>query len=74
MKPWTGYDLLAWLKSQDEYNDIKVVAVTAHVMNDEVQRMKAAGFSGLIAKPIVRKHFPYLFHRLLSGDSIWYVS
>jgi hypothetical protein len=43
-------------------------------MATDVQKMKAAGFSGLISKPIIHRIFPELLNKILAGDPVWYIS
>jgi CheY-like chemotaxis protein len=71
--PYTGFDMMAMLREQPAYQNIPVVAVTASVMNEEVQKLKDAGFNGVIAKPLDMDLFPAVLERLLRGERIWYV-
>jgi two-component system, cell cycle response regulator DivK len=50
------------------------VALTASVMNEEIQHLRQAGFNGCLAKPIDMEQFPNQVDRILNGDSIWYIS
>jgi CheY-like chemotaxis protein len=50
-----------------------VVALTASVMNEEVERLKKAGFNGVLAKPIDQQAFPGVITRILNGEHIWNV-
>ncbi len=74
VKPLDGYGMLEVLRQHPGWQDVCVVALTANVMQNQVERMKQAGFAGLISKPIMRKKFPELLHKILAGESIWYVS
>ena len=71
--PYTGFDMMAMLREQPAYRNIPVVAVTASVMNEEVQKLKNAGFNGVIAKPLDMDLFPTVLERLLQGERIWYI-
>jgi two-component system cell cycle response regulator DivK len=64
MQPHDGYEMLK----------IKVIAMTASVMATDVAALKSAGFDGMIGKPIMREAFPALLGRILSGESIWFIS
>jgi len=53
-----GYDVLAKLKSMQSLHDIPVVALTAHAMSGDKEKILERGFSGYIAKPIDTRAFP----------------
>jgi CheY-like chemotaxis protein len=71
VKPHTGFAVLEMLRNDPKYTNAIIVALTASVMNEEVQRLKTAGFNGVIAKPIDMDTFPDMFARLLRGEKIW---
>jgi CheY-like chemotaxis protein len=52
MPGMSGYELLNKIRERPEWNEIPVVAVTAHTQQNEVEQINAAGFDGYIAKPI----------------------
>ena len=54
----SGYDAAQTLKSQPETADIPIVAITAHVMENEREKAKAAHCDGYITKPIDTRAFP----------------
>jgi two-component system cell cycle response regulator DivK len=74
MKPHTGFELLEMLRSEPQYQACKVIALTASVMNEEVQKLKQSGFDGAIAKPLNVRVFPQLMQRLLNGETIWHIA
>lgn len=73
MKPYDGFELLTMLREESQYNDSKVVALTASVMSEEVARLKSSGFDGAIAKPLNIDAFPDLIARIIHGESVWYI-
>lgn len=73
MKPLDGFEMLNILRSHPEFSKQPIAALTASVMNEEVARLKEAGFSGVISKPIDLDTFPELMHQLLSGQQVWRV-
>ncbi len=73
MQPLDGFSILKLLRAHDRFRDTTVVAVTASVMNEEVEMLKTAGFDGGIAKPIRPDLFPTLLSRLLQGEKVWYI-
>lgn len=71
--PHDGYEMLTMLRSDAVYQDAIIIAMTANVMSYDIEHLRTAGFNGLIGKPIVRRVFPQLVEKLLSGESVWYV-
>ncbi len=69
--PHNGFEMLSMLREHQNYKNTKVIALTASVMNEEVERLKQAGFNGGIAKPIDQSAFGTLLERIMSGDEIW---
>jgi len=74
MKPYNGFELLEMIRNHEVYHDTVVVAVTASVMNEEVDLLKQAGFDGGISKPIDQNYFPTFIHHVMQGEEIWYVT
>lgn len=73
VRPYTGFQMLAMLRSQEAYKTIPVVALTASVMNEEVQQLRTAGFNSVFSKPIDQDHFAAMLMRILQGEPIWHV-
>lgn len=69
--PLSGFDMLEVLRERAETQDCPIIALTASVMNEEVEQLKQAGFNGVIPKPIDIDTFPNLVQRLLDGEQIW---
>lgn len=74
MQPCDGFTLLEQLRAAPQFAGIPVVALTASVMNEEVDRLRTSGFSGVIAKPISPRTFPGILKQLLEGESVWYIT
>jgi CheY-like chemotaxis protein len=74
VKPFNGYQMLEFIRQEPAFTKTKVVAITAHVMHEEVERIKAAGFNGMISKPFIRQIFAELMHRLMAGEPVWYIA
>jgi two-component system cell cycle response regulator DivK len=53
----TGYDLILQLKADDELLAIPVMAVTAYAGRDDEERIRAAGASAYVSKPIGLQKF-----------------
>ncbi|MBI5929598.1 MAG: response regulator [Chloroflexi bacterium] len=72
--PLDGFQMLELIRHHTDYQDAKVVALTASVMSDEVRKLRTAGFDGVIAKPISQSIFPDLLSRVLQGEQVWHIS
>jgi CheY-like chemotaxis protein len=73
VQPYDGFEMLQMIRQRTRFNDTPVVALTASVMNEEVQKLRQAGFNGCLAKPIDMNTFPDTLNRILLGESIWRV-
>jgi PAS domain S-box-containing protein len=62
-----GYQVMEILKSDDSLADIPVIAVTAHAMERDFQRGKAAGFADYLTKPLDIAPFLETVERCLAG-------
>ena len=71
VKPHSGFEMLKMLRAMNGFANIPIVALTASVMNEEVQRLREVGFHSVIAKPIDVDTFPSLLQRIARGESIW---
>jgi CheY-like chemotaxis protein len=74
MKPYSGFEMLKMLRDDPELADSKVVALTASVMNEEVDLLRSSGFSGVIAKPIQISILPKLLERIVAGETVWEIA
>lgn len=74
MLPHSGFEVLKMVRGQTDYDQTRVIALTASVMNEEVAALEQAGFDGAIAKPIDPDIFPELVHRILAGENIWHIA
>lgn len=71
VKPYDGFEMLDMLRKSDKFNQTPVIALTASVMNEEIQRLRTAGFNGCLAKPIDLDTFPDTVDRILGGETVW---
>jgi two-component system cell cycle response regulator DivK len=67
----SGYDIIQQIRSDPEFKDTIVVAVTAQDADTEIPKCRAAGFNAYIGKPISRMRFPRQLRRILSGEPVW---
>ena len=74
MQPYSGFEMLAMLREHPDYQSARVIALTASVMNEEVDLLKQSGFNGAIAKPINQMTFPEMLNLILNGEEVWSIS
>ncbi len=74
MQPLSGFDLLQIIRTVPSNPPTLVIALTASVMSEEVEKLKQAGFNGAIAKPLSLDTFPGLVRRILSGEAVWHIA
>ncbi|NJN66324.1 MAG: response regulator [Chloroflexaceae bacterium] len=66
-----GYAVLRQIRETPALLQTKVVAVTANVLPQDVQRAREEGFDGFIGKPLNADRFPEQILRILGGESVW---
>lgn len=52
MPEMTGFELLERLRLRPEFKDTPMIAITAHAMSGDAERISSEGFTGYLAKPI----------------------
>lgn len=62
-----GYEVAKRLKSDEELKDIPIVALTAHAMKGDREKVIVAGFEGYISKPINVRELPDQVRSYLRG-------
>jgi two-component system, cell cycle response regulator DivK len=67
----SGFELLAMVRQNERLQEAKVVAVTAGVFAEDVEKARAAGFNGFISKPLKTVVFGSQLQRVLDGESVW---
>ncbi|NDJ52549.1 MAG: response regulator [Chloroflexi bacterium] len=72
--PEDGYQVIAQIRSDPDLEGISVLAVTAGVIANQIEKMKQAGFNGALSKPIDVSRFVQTIRRLESGQPVWQVS
>ena len=71
MEPIDGFEMLSILHETEVFQDTPIIALTASVMNEEIEMLRTVGFSGCIAKPIDKDRFPRLLEQALRGEPVW---
>lgn len=72
--PHDGFTMLNMVREDEGLKGAKVIALTASVMNEEVEALRAQGFDGAISKPLSVSLFPGLIERVVAGESIWHIA
>jgi two-component system cell cycle response regulator DivK len=66
-----GYAILKQIRANPRLKDTLVIAVTANVMPEDVERAMLAGFDGFLGKPLDRNRFSGQMTRILQGEAVW---
>jgi two-component system cell cycle response regulator DivK len=74
ISPLDGFEMLSLLRSNRDFRETKIIALTASVMNEEVEKLRRAGFDGAIAKPLSLHTFPGLMQQIIAGEHVWHVA
>ncbi|MFZ4815829.1 MAG: response regulator [Phototrophicaceae bacterium] len=74
MKPYSGFEVLEMIRHDPDYRKATVIALTASVMNAEIEKLRHCGFNGAIGKPLDVMNFPKLIERILNGQPVWQVA
>src|SRR5690349_14936765 len=65
IRPFDGFEMLSMLRGLPWANNTPIVALTASVMNEEVQKLQNMGFNGCLAKPIDLETFPNTLQQII---------
>jgi CheY-like chemotaxis protein len=71
LQPHDGYAVCTMLRAHEQFRSAKIVGLTASVTPDEMRKMQAVGFDGVIAKPISHVTFPEQLEHILAGEPLW---
>jgi len=66
-----GYQVLSKLRAHSRFSDALIIAVTADVSTENMERARKSGFNGFIGKPLDPDRFPNQIRRVLQGEEIW---
>ena len=66
-----GYQVHDRLRAHPRFKDTLIVAVTADVSTDNMERARQVGFDGFIGKPIDPDRFPNQIRSILQGAEVW---
>lgn len=66
-----GYQSLESLRMESRFTDVPIVAVTADVSRENINRAREAGFDSFVGKPLDPDRFPEQIRRVLQGEEVW---
>ncbi|MCX7680417.1 MAG: response regulator [Anaerolineae bacterium] len=66
-----GYQVHEKLRAHPRFKDTLIVAVSADVSTENMERARKAGFDGFIGKPIDPDRFPNQIRSILQGEEVW---
>lgn len=72
--PHDGFEMLEMVRDLEQFKATPVIALTASVMNEEVQKLENAGFDGCLAKPVNSDIFPDMLQQIMNGEHIWQIT
>lgn len=73
VKPYSGFEMLNLLRAEPGCEKLKIIALTASVMSEEIEKLRTEGFDGAIGKPLSIQTFPDMMARVLAGEAVWHV-
>jgi CheY-like chemotaxis protein len=73
VEPLDGFEMLKIVRQTAALEGVKVIALTASVMNEEIEKLREEGFDGTISKPLSLPILPGLFERIANGESVWHI-
>jgi two-component system cell cycle response regulator DivK len=66
-----GYGALKKIRASERFKRVPIVAVTAVVSLEQMDKARAAGFDGFLGKPLNPDRFPDQIRHILNGESVW---
>ena len=72
--PLSGFDMIRLIRQLPNHTDTPVIALTASIMSEEVEKLRVAGFNGTISKPLSMSAIPQLLTQVANGESVWYIA
>lgn len=66
-----GYGALKKIRQSPRFKNTPIVAVTAEASVEQINKARASGFDGFIAKPLDIDRFPDQIQRILAGEAVW---
>ncbi len=66
-----GIDIIKSIRSDSQFKDVLVIAISAVDPIKYVPVLKEAGFNSFLRKPVSRDQFPKQIERILGGEALW---
>jgi two-component system cell cycle response regulator DivK len=67
----SGFHAGEKLRNSERFHAVPIVAVSAVVNRDEMEKARSAGFNGFLGKPLDPDRFPGQIRRVLAGEQVW---
>jgi len=67
----TGLELMAMLRADEQLKNVPIMAVTAYSAQGDDERIRAAGASAYVSKPISVVRFAETVEQLLEAARVW---
>jgi CheY-like chemotaxis protein len=64
-----GYELARRVRAQEDYQDVRLIAITGYSQESDRQRALGAGFNDHLVKPVDMKHLESLLRERRSSES-----
>lgn len=71
IEPVHGNEVLLLLRQHSTFRNAKIVALTASIGSDELEKLHVSGFDGMISKPLGFETFPQFVSQIIAGQSVW---
>jgi len=65
MPEMDGWEMIKEIRKHTKWASLPIIAVTAHALKEDKERVQATGFNGYIAKPFMLNTFMDEIHRCL---------
>lgn len=69
-----GHQILKEIRSNTLLLQPIVIALTANVMRQDIEKARSSGFDGFIGKPIDGRRFSQILQKILAGEAVWTIT
>lgn len=69
----SGFDIFDKIRSESEFDDVPIVAVSAMDASVAIPQVRSKGFAGFISKPVDFNKFPQQIAAAIAGEAVWHI-
>lgn len=69
-----GHQILKEIRANTMLLQPIVIALTANVMRQDIEKARSSGFDGFIGKPIDGRRFSQILQKILAGEAVWTIT